>query len=120
MIQTGSFLSDSYGNVFALKVTHCSFSFFSQIVTNQIQQLQQTITELQAGVDQAQNMLIQIGTTIADAAPQEQEEIQAIKDLQVKREQLMSDFGFFEMRIQELELQNFLKNFHYISSKDSL
>jgi len=34
----------------------------------------------------------------------EQEEIQAIKDLQVKREQLMSDFGFFEMRIQELEL----------------
>jgi chromosome segregation ATPase len=46
-------------------------------VTNQIQQLQQTITELQAGVDQAQNMLIQIGTTIADAAPQEQEEIQA-------------------------------------------
>jgi hypothetical protein len=35
----------------------------------------------------------------------EQEEIQAIKDLQVKREQLMSDFGFIEMRIQELELQ---------------
>ena len=105
MIQTGSFLSDSYGNVFALKVTHCSFSFFSQIVTNQIQQLQQTITELQAGVDQAQNMLIQIGTTIADAAPQEQEEIQAIKDLRVKREQLMSDFGFIEIRIQELTLQ---------------
>jgi hypothetical protein len=35
----------------------------------------------------------------------EQEEIQAIKDLQVKREQLMGDFGFIEMRIQELELQ---------------
>jgi hypothetical protein len=35
----------------------------------------------------------------------EQEEIQSIKDLQVKREQLMSDFGFIEMRIQELELQ---------------
>ena len=35
----------------------------------------------------------------------EQEEIQAIKDLQVKIEQLMSDFGFIEMRIQELELQ---------------
>jgi hypothetical protein len=35
----------------------------------------------------------------------EQEEIQAIKDLQVRREQLMSDFGFIEMRIQELELQ---------------
>jgi hypothetical protein len=35
----------------------------------------------------------------------EQEEIQAIKDLQVKREQLMADFGFIEMRIQELELQ---------------
>jgi len=35
----------------------------------------------------------------------EQEEIQAIKDLQTKREQLMSDFGFIEMRIQELELQ---------------
>jgi hypothetical protein len=35
----------------------------------------------------------------------EQEEIQAIKDLQTKKEQLMADFGFFEMRIQELELQ---------------
>ena len=35
----------------------------------------------------------------------EQEEIQSIKDLQVKREQLMADFGFIEMRIQELELQ---------------
>jgi len=35
----------------------------------------------------------------------EQEEIQAIKDLQTKREQLMADFGFIEMRIQELELQ---------------
>jgi hypothetical protein len=35
----------------------------------------------------------------------EQEEIQAIKDLQVRREQLMGDFGFIEMRIQELELQ---------------
>ena len=35
----------------------------------------------------------------------EQEEIQSIKDLQVKREQLMGDFGFIEMRIQELELQ---------------
>ena len=35
----------------------------------------------------------------------EQEEIQSIKDLQTKREQLMSDFGFIEMRIQELELQ---------------
>ena len=33
------------------------------------------------------------------------EEIQSIKDLQTKREQLMSDFGFIEMRIQELELQ---------------
>ena len=81
MIQTGSYLSESYGNVFALKVTHCSFSFFSQIVTNQIQQLQQTITELQAGVDQAKNMLTQISTTIEDSTPleisQEQEEIQA-------------------------------------------
>lgn len=81
MIQTGSFLSDSHGNVFALKVTHCSFSFFSQIVTNQIQQLQQTITELQAGVDQAKNMLTQISTTIEDSTPreilQEQEETQA-------------------------------------------
>jgi hypothetical protein len=35
----------------------------------------------------------------------EQEEIQSIKDLQTKREQLMADFGFIEMRIQELELQ---------------
>ena len=35
----------------------------------------------------------------------EQEEIQAIKDLKVKREQLMSDFGFIEIRIQELTLQ---------------
>ena len=35
----------------------------------------------------------------------EQEEIQSIKDLQIKREQLMADFGFIEMRIQELELQ---------------
>ena len=35
----------------------------------------------------------------------EQEEIQAIKDLRVKREQLMSDFGFIEIRIQELTLQ---------------
>jgi hypothetical protein len=35
----------------------------------------------------------------------EQEEIQSIKDLQTQREQLMSDFGFIEMRIQELELQ---------------
>jgi hypothetical protein len=35
----------------------------------------------------------------------EQEEIQSIKDLQTKREQLMSDFGFIEMRIQELTLQ---------------
>jgi len=35
----------------------------------------------------------------------EQEEIQSIKDLQTKREQLMTDFGFIEMRIQELELQ---------------
>lgn len=35
----------------------------------------------------------------------EQEEIQSIKDLQTRREQLMSDFGFIEMRIQELELQ---------------
>jgi hypothetical protein len=35
----------------------------------------------------------------------EQEEIQAIKDLQLKREQLLADFGFIEMRIQELELQ---------------
>ena len=35
----------------------------------------------------------------------EQEEIQSIKDLQSRREQLMSDFGFIEMRIQELELQ---------------
>ena len=32
----------------------------------------------------------------------EQEEIQLIKDLQTKREQLMSDFGFCEIRIQEL------------------
>ena len=29
----------------------------------------------------------------------EQEEIQAIKDLKVKREQLMADFGFIEIRI---------------------
>ena len=35
----------------------------------------------------------------------EQEEIQAIKDLQLKREQLLADFGFIEMKIQELELQ---------------
>ena len=35
----------------------------------------------------------------------EQEEIQSIRDLQTKREQLMTDFGFIEMRIQELELQ---------------
>ena len=35
----------------------------------------------------------------------EQEEIQSIKDLQTQREQLMADFGFIEMRIQELELQ---------------
>ena len=35
----------------------------------------------------------------------EQEEIQAIKDLKVKREQLMADFGFIEIRIQELTLQ---------------
>ena len=35
----------------------------------------------------------------------EQEEIQSIKDLQAQREKLMSDFGFIEMRIQELELQ---------------
>lgn len=34
-----------------------------------------------------------------------QEEIQAIKELQTKREKLMADFGFIEMRIQELELQ---------------
>lgn len=34
-----------------------------------------------------------------------QEEIQAIKELQTKREQLMAEFGFIEMRIQELELQ---------------
>lgn len=35
----------------------------------------------------------------------EQEEIQLIKGLQAQREKLMSDFGFIEMRIQELELQ---------------
>jgi hypothetical protein len=35
----------------------------------------------------------------------EQEEIQSIKGLQAQREKLMSDFGFIEMRIQELELQ---------------
>ena len=35
----------------------------------------------------------------------EQSEIQKIKELQAKRDQLMSDFGFIEMRIQELELQ---------------
>jgi len=35
----------------------------------------------------------------------EQEEIQSIKDLRAKREQLMADFGFIEMKIQELELQ---------------
>lgn len=91
MIQTGSFLSDSYGNVFALKVTHCSFSFFSQIVTNQIQQLQKTITELQAGVNQAQNMLTQISTTIEDSMPQEQEEIQAAVQINPELTSLISD-----------------------------
>jgi len=35
----------------------------------------------------------------------EQEEIQSIKDLQSKKEQLMTEFGFIEMRIQELTLQ---------------
>lgn len=115
MIQTGSFLSDSYGNVFALKVTHCSFSFFSQIVTNQIQQLQKTITELQAGVDQAQNMLIQIGTTIADATPEEQEEIQETVQINPELTSLISDVtqaridrmsGEYRQRIEKTEKIN--------------
>lgn len=60
-------------------------------MTNQIQQLQKTITELQAGVDQAQNMLIQIGTTIADAVPQEQEEIQETVQIDSNLTSLVAD-----------------------------
>jgi hypothetical protein len=84
-------------------------------VTNQIQQLQKTITELQAGVDQAQNMLIQIGTTIADAAPEEQEEIQETVQINSELTSLVSDVtqarvdrmsGEYRQRIEKTEKIN--------------
>ena len=34
-----------------------------------------------------------------------QEELQSLKNIQEKRNQLVSDFGFTEIQIQELELQ---------------
>lgn len=84
-------------------------------MTNQIQQLQKTITELQAGVDQAQNMLLQIGTTIADAAPQEQEEIQETVQINSELTSLVSDVtqarvdrmsGEYRQRIEKTEKIN--------------
>ena len=84
-------------------------------MTNQIQQLQKTITELQAGVDQAQNMLIQIGTTIADAAPEEQEEIQETVQINSELTSLVSDVtqarvdrmsGEYRQRIEKTEKIN--------------
>ena len=84
-------------------------------MTNQIQQLQKTITELQAGVDQAQNMLLQIGTTIADAAPEEQEEIQETVQINSELTSLVSDVtqarvdrmsGEYRQRIEKTEKIN--------------
>lgn len=84
-------------------------------MTNQIQQLQKTITELQAGVDQAQNMLLQIGTTIADATPEEQEEIQETVQINPELTSLISDVtqaridrmsGEYRQRIEKTEKIN--------------
>lgn len=88
-------------------------------MTNQIEQLQKTITELQAGVEQVQNMLTQISTTVEDSTPQgisqEQEEIQETVQINPALVSLVSDVtqaridrmsGEFRQRIESTEKVN--------------
>jgi predicted TIM-barrel fold metal-dependent hydrolase len=59
-------------------------------VTNNIQQLQETITELQASIDTAHRMMAQISSTIQDATPTETEQEEVVEETIELDSQLVS------------------------------